>query len=357
MINLLFIVPRFGTVHRGLETYVKELVSNLDKKKFNITILSGLHNENSEDINFRKFKTLKRENFDWLFKYRITRKYFSFFNIYGSADFEAISLIIQAIKYLRKNNFHYILPFGGFWTYFILNLVINKSFTKVISVGQASVVKKEIIQSDYFIALTPYAYEEACHIINKNKIFLISNGVDITKFKPDNKKITNTILCVAAFSEEKNHISLLNSFSHLPHNIKLILVGNGPLENSLRKHITCITHDIEFKSVTLCEMPAIYKKASIFTLASPEEAFGIVFLEALATGLNVVTHNGERQKYVIGECGFYCNVFDSKEYAKTLLLALNINQKEINIEQARKFSWKSIALEYENFFTRINIDH
>ncbi|MEI8631918.1 glycosyltransferase [Vibrio sp. PP-XX7] len=90
-----------------------------------------------------------------------------------------------------------------------------------------------------------------------------------------------------------------------------------------------------------------------FTLASPEEAFGIVFLEALASSLNVVAHDAPRQKYVVGDTGFYCNVFDSDEYAKTLQKALDIQQKEQNILQAQKFSWENIALEYERFFTKV----
>jgi glycosyltransferase involved in cell wall biosynthesis len=278
----------------------------------------------------------------------------SYFNIYGSSDFEALSLMYKSKEFLKQNQYDIILPFGGYWPFSILNKFVDKNKTKIISVGQASVVKKEILQSDYFVALTPFAYEEASEIIDKSKIVLIPNGVDTQKFTASNNRIENTILCVAALSGDKNHISLLNALEKMPRDIALVLVGKGPLEDSLKKHKVCKTHNVTFKSVRLEEMPSIYKEATIFTLPSPEEAFGIVFLEALASGLNVVAHDAPRQKFVVGETGFYCDVFNVNEYAKTLQKALNIQQKEQNILKAQKFAWGNIALEYEKFFMKVN---
>jgi glycosyltransferase involved in cell wall biosynthesis len=351
MIKVLIIVPRFGTIHRGLETYVKEFISNIDTNKFDITVLSAHHNEKFENIKFKKYHILNREKFDWIFKCKVFRKLLSYFNIYGSSDFEALSLMYKSTSFLKENEFDLILPFGGFWSFYCLNKIINKEKTKIISVGHASVVKKEILQADYFVALTPFAYKESSQIINKNKIVLIPNGVDTNKFNQiKTQNIKKIILCVAAFSSDKNHIALLNALTLMHQDTELILVGKGPLEGVLKKHPVCKTHNVIFKSASLSEMPEIYKKATIFTLPSPEEAFGIVFLEALASGLNVVAHKAPRQEYVIGDNGFYCDVFDANKYANTLQKAFNTEQVIKNIQQAEKFSWKRIALQYEDFF-------
>jgi len=351
--KVLIIVPRFGTIHRGLETYVKELISNIDTKQFNITILSNEHNEKFENIKFKKYRLHNREKFDWIFRCKVFRKLLSYFNVYGSADFESLSLMHKSKNFLIKNSFDIIIPFGGYWSFFILNKLIDRKKTKIISVGQASVVKNEILQSDYFVALTPFAYEEASKIMDKKKIALIPNGVNMQKFYPTNTPAQNTILCVAAFSSDKNHISLLNALEKIPTNVKLILVGKGPLESSLKKHPVNQTHNIIFKSARLEDMPSIYREASVFTLASAEEAFGIVFLEALATGLNVVAYNAPRQKFVVGKSGFFCDVFNTTEYAKSLQEALITQQKDSNLMQAQKFSWKNIAVEYEKFFAKV----
>ena len=99
--KILIIVPRFGTIHRGLETYVKELISNINKSKFDITILSAEHVETFESVNFQKYNIQNREKFDWIFKYRLIRKLLSYFNIYGSSDFEALSLMYKSKDFLK----------------------------------------------------------------------------------------------------------------------------------------------------------------------------------------------------------------------------------------------------------------
>ncbi|MEI8631920.1 hypothetical protein P4S72_07130 [Vibrio sp. PP-XX7] len=75
MIKILIIAPRFGTIHRGLETYVKELISNIDKTKFDITIVSAEHNEKFKNISFKKYHIFNREKFDFIFKYKVLERY------------------------------------------------------------------------------------------------------------------------------------------------------------------------------------------------------------------------------------------------------------------------------------------
>jgi hypothetical protein len=58
------------------------------------------------------------------------------------------------------------LPFGGFCSQYILNIIIDINNTKTISVGQANVLKNEVLQIDCFVVHTPLAYEEASSIIN-----------------------------------------------------------------------------------------------------------------------------------------------------------------------------------------------
>lgn len=111
----------------------------------------------------------------------------------------------------------------------------------------------------------------------------------------------------------------------------------------MRKHPTCQTHRVEFVSRPWNEMPALYKDATIFSLPSPEETFGIVFLEALATGLNVVAHNSPAQRFVLGTRGYYVNVYDAKAYAKQLNNALKLREIEANRARAELFSWQQVA--------------
>lgn len=350
MVKILFIVPRFGSIHRGLETFVKELISHLSHSNFNITILSSHHEENFESVVFKNANILYRENFDFLFKYKALRKFWSLFNLYGSSDFESVSLLFNSLSFFKKSKFDIIIPFGGYWSFFLFKYSLFRNGAKIISIGQASVVKREILLSDFFVALTPYAYDEALAFFPISKIVLIPNGVDNFKFKTNENCHENVILCVAAFTFDKNHIALLNAFEFMSTEIKLILVGTGPLLEDLRSHPVCKSHNVIFRSAKLDDMPEIYSSASIFTLASVEEAFGIVFLEALSSGLNVVCHNAPRQRYVVGNSGFFCDVNNPQDYSNALKCAMSLNRKELNILHASQFSWGNIAKMYEVFF-------
>ena len=65
-IKLLLIVPRFGTVNRGVESFAKELVSRLDKNQFDLTVLSGNHDEIVENVSLVKKKCIFREQLKFI---------------------------------------------------------------------------------------------------------------------------------------------------------------------------------------------------------------------------------------------------------------------------------------------------
>lgn len=162
--------------------------------------------------------------------------------------------------------------------------------------GRAKIKKfcKENI--DHFIAVTQIAkralIEEG---IAKEKITVIPFGVDIKKFTPSKskkKKRNINILCVARLVPEKGVLDLLNAFLELKKtnkNLTLTFVGNGPLKSHLVGY-----KGVFVKKVNYNKMPAEYHKADIFCLASQstktwEEQFGMCLVEAMASGLPIVS--------------------------------------------------------------------
>lgn len=99
-------------------------------------------------------------------------------------------------------------------------------------------------------------------------------------------------------------------------------------------------------------MPSIYRSADVFTLCSDSsEAFGIVYLEALASGLPCVVTDDASRHEILGKAGIYVkNSSDSKEYASKINEAIVQQSTEKYLKQAGKFSWEKIAKEYENIF-------
>lgn len=149
---------------------------------------------------------------------------------------------------------------------------------------------------DHYIAVTKRAKDSMVDEgIKPQKITVIPMGVDLKKFKPNSKyknKRDINILCVARLVDEKGVLDLFNAFQSLRNsfqNLRLTFIGDGPLKNDLKGF-----KNISVKNVPYNRMPYEYSQADIFCLPSKsnstwEEQFGMSLVEAMASGLPIVS--------------------------------------------------------------------
>jgi len=106
--------------------------------------------------------------------------------------------------------------------------------------------------------------------------------------------------------------------------------------------------------VSPAEIPKFYRNSDLFTLPSNEfEAFGIVYLEALASGLPVVATDDALRKEIIRDAGILVNPEDIDVYAKALEKALKTDWGDKPRNQAKKFSWDKVVKKYESLFQEL----
>lgn len=133
--------------------------------------------------------------------------------------------------------------------------------------------------------------------------FLIKNGVDVKKFSPnkhvrDNMRKTlgvenDYVLCnVGRFTEQKNHSFLIEMFARFHERFpdsKLLLVGMGPLLDSIKKQVKemSLTKAVLFLGQRK-DIPQLLQAADVFVFPSIYEGLGIVGIEAQASGLLLV---------------------------------------------------------------------
>jgi phosphatidyl-myo-inositol alpha-mannosyltransferase len=223
------------------------------------------------------------------------------------------------------------------------------------------------------IAVSPSAKSSIMKYFSDRHVEIIPNGVDIKRFSPKNKPLEKysdgklNILFTGRIEKRKGLIYLIQAYSLLKKkypDIRLIVVGRGPLLKNLRKYI--IKHRIRgvhFEGFVSTEiLPRYFATADIF--CSPAlfgESFGIVLLEAMAAGRPVVAFNISGYRDVVdnkinGLLAEPKNANDLSIKLKSLIVNYKLRKKlgENGLKKARKFTWKIIAKKNMDFYKKIH---
>lgn len=130
------------------------------------------------------------------------------------------------------------------------------------------------------------------------------------------------VLSVGELQKRKNHQAIIRAIAKLnnPH-IKYIICGQGVLENSLRK--LAASSNLEKQVFFLGyrqDIPEIMSACDIFAHPSIREGLGLASLEAMASGLPLITSNvqGVPDYVENGVTGYMCSPMDVDAYAENL---------------------------------------
>ncbi len=135
--------------------------------------------------------------------------------------------------------------------------------------------------------------------VPEERIRLVSEGIDLARWQriaaEPRPSDAATILCVARQYRRKHVADLLRAIPRVRQSVpqaRALIVGDGPEHADLcRLHKELSLGDTvqllgELPDDT--EVARLYRHADVFCLPSVQEGFGIVFLEAMASGLPIV---------------------------------------------------------------------
>lgn len=141
--------------------------------------------------------------------------------------------------------------------------------------------------------------------VSKEKTRCIPFWTNITE-RPFNTNLSriienNTALnigCPGRLVADKNHTLVIETVYHLKQkhsrSIRLYIAGNGPYQRQLETLVKELNLEKEVVFLGLLnvdEMIALYKTMDVVVLPSFHEAFGLVFIEAIALGVPVLVSN------------------------------------------------------------------
>lgn len=325
----------------GTDTYMLELIKNIDKNKFHIDViikdgdivdkqmLNELINLGCQ-VNLAKGSFIKRILF--------IRKFFKQNkNQYDVCHINATSQGTGLISYFAKK-------YGNIKkVIFHSHMGGNDNGTSIVDkVGKKLMFK----YSTHFATCSTLASEfmYGNEFSKSGKVIKLNNSVDTAKFK-FNLEIRNklrkelniaenefVILHVGRFAEQKNHKRLLEIFSEVQKQhakTKLLLIGAGELFEDIK---TCAkTLNIEQNCLFLglknnvCDY---MQAADCFVMPSLHEGLPIVAVEAQASGLPcILSDNISKETKLADYVDFIKLEEENSIWAKTILQSKNFNRE------------------------------
>ena len=200
---------------------------------------------------------------------------------------------------------------------------------------------------------------------------VVGRGVNPAVFSPAKRSIelrarwgatedTPVALCVSRFAPEKNFPLVIQAYEAIRAvrpDARLVLVGDGPMTDELRKRN--VGYVIAGRLVN-GELSAHYASADIFLFASTSETFGNVVLEAMASGLGIAAYRyaAAREHLRDGESALLAPLDDEKGFmAAAVRLACDLPLARRLGRAARataeQITWERIVGDFEAVLTDV----
>lgn len=342
-----------GSAFRGAERSIDELAVRLSRNHQLVVFQGKADHSAYPTIVISSWKPL----ISAMYARSFTHKLFA-----HPEDLRIFWFTLKALPRLLKENFDVVIPTNGGWQALLCRLVTFMQRKKLIITGRSGPGWDDqwnlLMQPDIFVALSPSNLKWAKKIAPNVRSECIPNGVNLKMFSTQGEKadllVTKPlVICVGALVPEKRHELVIHAAAQLK-NVNLLLVGQANSDYSqtvITMGKQLLGNRFEHKVASFDEMPALYRSANIFTLASStSEAFGNVYIEAMACGLPVVAPNDETRKFIVGDAGFFVDPENVTEYAQTLHNAFSTQFGDKPIRQAAHFDYEEIVRRYEALF-------
>ena len=234
------------------------------------------------------------------------------------------------------------------------------------------VIEYSINKSDAVTAVSQSLINETNKIFNiSKKINLVPNFIDLKLYSncEDNNlrsSIVNDekiIIHVSNFRKVKRVIDVIKIFNLITKKVpsKLLMIGDGPerikAEKLSRK--LNINHQIKFLG-KLKSVEQYLSISDLFILPSESESFGLVALEAMASGVPVISTDvgGISEVNINNQTGFTFNVGDINDMAsQSINLLIDIDKlkrfKQTAISHAKNFDLPIVLPKYEELYSKI----
>ena len=198
---------------------------------------------------------------------------------------------------------------------------------------------------------------------------LIANGVDPEMFKPVSSDNPATraafglpvdrpvILMVSALAPFKRVLEGIESAAKV-RDAFLVIAGDGEQRQEVQQlGERLMPGRFKLMKVSRQSMPSLYRSADVFLHMSQDEPSANAYIEALASGLPIVTHDRRVTRWTMEDTAVLVDTSDLAAVGRGIESALlRRGDDEVNARRAlvsRRFSWDAIGMQYCEFFRQL----
>lgn len=179
--------------------------------------------------------------------------------------------------------------------------------------------------------------------LSDSNIEVINNGVPIDTFKnsiprdrfdffPNANSDVKIIIQVSSFKEPKDQATLIRAMSYLSSDVKLLLVGEGILQQQCKELAKELKVDdrVLFLGIRI-DVPELVKMADIVVLSSNYEGFSLASIEGMASGKPLIASNVDCLTTIVKDAGILFKPGDAKELSSYIdkLFTNNIYYQDV----------------------------
>jgi len=231
--------------------------------------------------------------------------------------------------------------------------------------------------TDKIITITEEDYLMAVRKLNA-KVFRIHGvGVDSSRYFPvsEEEKMsmrkemgytsgTFLILCTGELNRNKNQSTVIKAVAEVVkagQNVKLLLAGNGPMEEELKKLARTLDIDknVDFLGYRT-DLDKYVKISDIVVSASFREGLGLNIVEAMLCGKPVLAsvNRGHRELVKEGKTGFLIQLEDVQLFPQKINLlrndiSLRMSMGKAGIESAQTYMSDCVITELKELYNKI----